>query len=119
MLTGSRRRASIGGISGIWGPPSHRLLLLSLGVDKRENVRVQGVVFLIGAVMLARCRICGSGVLNARTLPLSAVLTLPALAGMVIGLAIHDRLDAARFRRWTLIVLALTGLNLIRRALSL
>lgn len=106
-----------GGISGIWGPPTIALLL-SLGVDKRENVRVQGVVYVIGSVILLIAHL-GSGVANARTLPLSALLTLPALAGMLIGFAIHDRLDAARFRRWTLIVLTLTGLNLIRRALTL
>jgi len=106
-----------GGISGIWGPPTIALLL-SLGVDKRENVRVQGVVYVIGSVVLLVAHL-GSGVANAQTLPLSALLTLPALAGMLIGFAVHDRLDAARFRRWTLIVLALTGLNLIRRALTL
>lgn len=106
-----------GGISGIWGPPTIALLL-SLDVDKRENVRVQGVVYVIGSAILLAAHL-GSGVANARTLPLSVLLTPPALAGMAIGLAIHDRLDAARFRRWTLIVLALTGLNLIRRALTL
>ncbi|PKP73439.1 MAG: hypothetical protein CVT84_13545 [Alphaproteobacteria bacterium HGW-Alphaproteobacteria-6] len=106
-----------GGISGIWGPPTIALLL-SLGVDKRENVRVQGVVYVIGSMILLFAHL-GSGVANAQTLPLSALLTLPALAGMLVGFAVHDRLDAARFRRWTLIVLALTGLNLIRRALTL
>jgi uncharacterized membrane protein YfcA len=106
-----------GGISGIWGPPTIALLI-SLGVDKRENVRVQGVVYLIGAVMLAIAH-TSSGVLNADTLPLSLILTVPAMAGLFVGFAIQDRLDATRFRRWTLIVLAVTGLNLIRRAMSL
>ncbi len=106
-----------GGISGVWGPPTIALLL-SLGVDKRENVRVQGVVYMIGAVILALAHI-GSGVLNAATLPLSVALTLPAMAGLAFGFAIQDRLDAARFRRWTLVVLAITGLNLVRRALTL
>ena len=106
-----------GGISGVWGPPTIALLI-SLDVDKRENVRVQGVVYLIGAAMLAVAHL-GSGVLNAATLPLSVALTLPAMAGLFLGFAIHDRLDAARFRRWTLVILALTGLNLVRRALTL
>lgn len=106
-----------GGISGVWGPPTIALLI-SLDVDKRENVRVQGVVYLIGAAMLTIAHL-GSGVLNAATLPLSVALTLPAMAGLFLGFAIHDRLDAARFRRWTLVILALTGLNLVRRALTL
>ncbi len=105
-----------GGISGIWGPPTIALLL-SLDVDRRENVRVQGVVYLIGAVILAVAHIA-SGVLNAETLPLSLLLTAPGMIGLWIGFAIHDRLDQQRFRRWTLVVLVITGLNLVRRALT-
>jgi hypothetical protein len=59
----------------------------------------------------------GSGVLNAQTAPASALLVIPAMVGMWLGFRAQDRLDAARFRRWTLILLLLTGLNLIRRAL--
>lgn len=105
-----------GGLSGVWGPPTIALLI-SLGVEKRESVRVQGVVYLIGAAMLFAGHL-RSGVLNAQTLPLTAALVLPALAGLWAGFRLHDRLDAARFRRWTLIVLALAGLNLVRRAVG-
>ncbi|GAB4382000.1 sulfite exporter TauE/SafE family protein [Albidovulum sp.] len=122
---GSRARAELavglvggffGGISGVWGPPTIALLI-SLGVGKRENVRVQGVVYLVGSLMLFFAHL-GSGVVNADTLPLSAALVVPSMAGLFAGFWVHDRLDAGRFRRWTLIVLALTGLNLIRRALT-
>ncbi|MCV2872265.1 sulfite exporter TauE/SafE family protein [Defluviimonas sp. WL0050] len=106
-----------GGISGVWGPPTIALLI-SLDVEKRENVRVQGVVYMIGSAMLLAAHL-GSGVVNGQTLPLSAALTLPAMAGLYAGFAIQDRLDQRRFRRWTLIVLAITGLNLVRRALTL
>lgn len=106
-----------GGISGIWGPPL-LVYLLSTGADKHETVRVQGVVFLIGAVVLLGAHL-GSGVLNGQTLPLSALMVVPAGFGMWLGFRLHDRLDAARFRRWTLVLLVLTGLNLVRRALSL
>jgi uncharacterized protein len=106
-----------GGISGIWGPPTIALLL-SLDVDRRENLRVQGVVYLIGAVILTAAHLA-SGVLNEKTLPLSLALTVPSMIGLWIGFAIHDRLDQQRFRRWTLMVLVITGLNLVRRALTL
>lgn len=106
-----------GGISGVWGPPTIALLI-SLDVEKRENVRVQGVVYMIGSAMLLAAHL-GSGVANATTLPLSAALTIPAMAGLYMGFSIQDRLDARRFRRWTLVVLAITGLNLVRRALTL
>lgn len=107
----------IGGISGIWGPPL-LVLLLSLHVPKAEQMRVQGVVFFIGAAVLTVSHL-QSGLLNAQTLPFSAALVVPALAGMGLGYLAHDRLDAARFRRWTLVLLALTGANLLRRALEL
>lgn len=105
-----------GGISGVWGPPV-LIYLLSIGADKRESVRVQGVVFLIGAVVLMAAHL-GSGVLNARTLPFSAALVVPAGLGMWIGFQLQDRLDAARFRWWTLVLLVLTGANLLRRAVT-
>ena len=56
--------------------------------------------------------------LNAATLPFSAALVLPAVAGLMMGYRLGDRLDEARFRRWTHALLVLTGLNLIRQAIS-
>jgi uncharacterized membrane protein YfcA len=105
-----------GGISGVWGPPV-LIYLLSVGADKQETVRVQGVVFLIGSVILAAAHL-QSGILNAATVPLSAALMLPAMIGMAAGYWMQDRLDPGRFRRWTLILLLLTGLNLLRGALG-
>ena len=104
-----------GGVSGVWGPPLI-VYLLSTGAEPREMVRVQGVVFLMGAVVLLGAHL-QSGVLNASSIPFSALLVLPAALGMWLGYRIQDRLDAARFRRWTLVLLVLTGLNLLRRAI--
>lgn len=118
-----RRRAEIatgivgglyGGISGIWGPPLV-VLLLSIGAEKREQIRVQGVVFLLGAAGLTVAHLL-SGILNAQTIPLSAALCVPAFAGMLAGFALQDRMNVAQFRRWTLVLLVVTGLNLVRRA---
>ena len=106
-----------GGISGVWGPPVI-VYLLSIGAGKAETVRVQGVTFLIGAVTLFAAHL-HSGVLNAVTLPFSAALVLPAAVGMWIGFRLQDRLDAARFRWWTLFLLLLTGANLLRRSAGL
>ena len=89
--------------------------LLSIKAGKVEVVRVQGVVFLIGAVVLFAAHL-NSGVLNGATLTFSAALVIPALIGQTLGTFIQDRLDQTRFRRWTLILLVLTGLNLARRA---
>jgi len=104
-----------GGISGIWGPPVI-VYMLAVNTEKAEMVRVLGVIFMIGAVVLTAAHV-GSGVLNAVTLPLSAALVIPAALGMWAGFQLQDRLDADRFRRWTLLVLIVIALNLMRRAL--
>ncbi|WP_333828627.1 sulfite exporter TauE/SafE family protein [Pararhodobacter sp.] len=103
-----------GGISGIWGPPVI-VYLLAINTEKTEMVRVLGVVFMIGAFVLTAAHL-GSGVLNAVTLPFSAVLVIPAALGMWLGFQLQDRLDAERFRWWTLVVLMVIALNLVRRA---
>lgn len=105
-----------GGIAGVWGPPVI-VYLLSIGAEKAEQVRVQGVIFLIGAVVLVFAHL-GTGVLNAETLPFSAALVVPAFFGMLLGYAAQDRLPQAQFRKWTQGLLVLTGLNLLRRGLG-
>ncbi|NTT86762.1 sulfite exporter TauE/SafE family protein [Tabrizicola fusiformis] len=104
-----------GGVSGVWGPPL-LVYLLSVGTDKAETVRVQGVIFLLGAITLLGAHL-GTGVLDGPNLIFSALLVLPALAGQTLGQALQDRLDQVRFRRWTQVLLVLTGLNLVRQAL--
>ena len=105
----------VGGISGVWGPPTVAYLT-ALNTPKADNMRIQGVVYAAGAVVLFLAHL-RSGVLNATTLPLSLALVIPALVGMVIGFWAHDRLDQDRFRKATLAVLVIAGLNLVRRGL--
>lgn len=104
-----------GGVSGIWGPPL-LVFLLSTGADKMSMIRAQGVVFLIGAAALMVSHLA-TGLLNAQTLGFSAALCFPALAGLYMGYWVQDRLDQARFRRWTQGLLVVTGLNMVRLAL--
>ena len=101
----------LGGISGIWGPPTV-MYLTALGTQKHDQMRAQGVIYGLGAVSLVGAHI-GSGVLNAATWPLSAAMIVPSL----IGRQIMDRIDQVVFRRATLFVLLVAGLNLMRRAL--
>ncbi len=103
-----------GGVSGIWGPPL-LVFLLSTGADKLQMIRAQGVVFLIGAVMLLAAHLT-TGLANAQTLGFSAALCGPALIGLFIGYRVQDRLDQGRFRRWTQGLLVVTGLNMVRLA---
>jgi len=104
-----------GGLSGVWGPPI-LLYLLSQKTPKTEMIRVQGISFLVGAVVLTGAHL-QSGLLNKITTPLSIWMIIPAIAGMAIGFKVQDRLDQEKFRKITLIVLAFAGLNLLRRGL--
>jgi uncharacterized membrane protein YfcA len=65
-------------------------------------------------LLLAHLR---SGVLSAETAPLSLAMVVPTTLGLILGFAVGDRIDQKRFRRLTLIVLIVAGLNLIRRAM--
>jgi uncharacterized membrane protein YfcA len=104
-----------GGVAGIWGPPV-TLYLLAVDLPKVEMIRALGVIFLLGAVALTGGQIV-SGVLNPETGPLTVMAILPVVAGMAVGFAIQKRIDQDTFRKATLLALALTGLNLLRRGL--
>ena len=106
----------LGGMSGVWGPPTVAFLT-AIDTPKTEQLRVQGVVYGAGAVVLFLAHL-KSGVLNAATLPLSLAMVVPAMIGMGLGFWVHDRLDQERFRQVTLVVLVIAGLNLIRRSLA-
>ncbi|MCK0140454.1 sulfite exporter TauE/SafE family protein [Aliiroseovarius sp. F47248L] len=104
-----------GGLSGVWGPPTIAYLT-AIDTPKSEQMRVQGVIYGVGAIALFAAHI-KSGVLNAHTFPMSISMLFPALIGMALGGVFHDRMPQATFKRVTLIVLTVAGLNLIRRGL--
>ncbi|MFB9150858.1 sulfite exporter TauE/SafE family protein [Roseovarius ramblicola] len=106
-----------GGLSGIWGPPTVAMLT-ARGTEKTEQMRVQGVIYGLGAVLLVAAHV-GSGVLRSETVPLSLALVPPALVGIALGFWLQDRFDQATFRKVTLWVLLLAGLNLVRRGMMM
>ena len=105
----------LGGISGIWGPPTV-LYLTAIGTQKATQIQVQGVIYGLGAVALTIAHI-GSGVLQTDSLSLSITLVAPALAGLWLGDRLQYRVDQNRFRRLTLLILLISGFNLLRRGL--
>lgn len=105
-----------GGLSGVWGPPTVAYLT-AMDTPKAEHVRIQGVIYGLGAVALLLAHI-QSGVVRAETYPLSLAMLVPSVAGMWVGLKLHDRMPQERFRKLTLAVLVVAGLNLIWRSLS-
>jgi uncharacterized membrane protein YfcA len=105
----------LGGISGIWGPPTVAMLT-AMRTEKTEQIRVQGVIYGLGAVALLAGHMT-SGVLRGETVALSVALIPTALFGLWVGFQIQDRIDQPTFRKATLVLLLLAGLNLIRRGL--
>lgn len=103
----------IGGLSGIWGPPTVAYLT-AMNTPKAEQMRVQGVIYGLGALALLFAHM-QSGVVTWATIPFSAVLVVPAVAGVLVGFQLQDRIDQKQFKHLTLIVLFVGGLNLIRR----
>lgn len=106
----------IGGFSGVWGPPTV-MYLTALDTPKADSMRVQGVIYGLGAVALFGAHV-GSGVMRAETLPFSMAMILPAVLGTWLGFQIQDRIDQRAFRKATLAVLLIAGLNLVRRGLT-
>lgn len=106
---------ALGGLAGTWGPTTV-LYLMAIETPRARQMVVQGVIYGAGSVVLLASHVV-SGVLNRETLPLTLILLAPALLGLWAGFAFGDRLDAERFRRITLVVLVIAGLNLIRRGL--
>lgn len=105
----------LGGLAGIWGPLTV-MYLTALDTPKKDQVRVTGVIFGAGAVVLGLSHL-KSGLLNAQTLPLSLFMIIPVLIGQTLGNLVQDRLDQQKFKRLTLFVLIIAGLNLVRRGL--
>ncbi len=104
-----------GGLSGIWGPPTVAYLT-AIDTPKADQVRVQGVIYGLGALALFFAHM-QTGIVRAETIPFSVILVIPAVVGMRIGFRYQDRIAQATFTRLTLIVLLVAGLNLIRRGL--
>lgn len=104
----------LGGFSAVFGPPTVAYLI-SLDAEKQEQVRVQGMMYFLGNVVLFGAHL-RSGVLNADTIPLTVLMLFPAFAGMWLGFRLQDRMNKAQFLKATLAVLLLAGLNLVRRA---
>ena len=105
----------VGGMSGVWGPPTVAYLT-AINTPMADQMRVQGVIFMLGAVALFGAHLT-SGILRAETLFFSLVLVGPGVLGMWAGRQVQDRIDQSAFRRITLIVLLGASLNLLRRAL--
>lgn len=106
---------TLGGIAGNWGPTTV-LYLIATDTPKARQIVVQGLIYGSASVMLFGAHLV-SGILSRDTIGFSASLIPPAILGILVGRKAHDLLDQNGFRKVTLIVLAVAGVNLIRKGL--
>ncbi|MCY4303481.1 MAG: sulfite exporter TauE/SafE family protein [Aestuariivita sp.] len=105
----------LGGLSATWGPPTV-LYLLAIEIPKHRQIVAQGVIYGFGSIVFLLAHL-QSGLLDAVTAPLSALLIIPAFLGMWLGIRLQDRMDYTLFRKVTFAVLFVAGMNLFRKGI--
>jgi len=106
----------VGGISSMFGPPLI-IYLVSLHLSKDMFVAAIGCLYLSAVVPWVAGLIL-FGVLDSRTLILSAAGTVPVLAGVLLGQQIRRRISEGRFRIFILMILLAAGCTMLWRALT-
>lgn len=105
----------IGGISSIFAPLIV-MHLMSLRLPKDEFVGTVGLAYLIGIVPMT-LTLMAFGRLGQTEALWGAAALAPVLAGMFLGERLRGRVSETAFRRGILLLLLLSGLNLIRQAI--
>lgn len=105
----------LGGSTSIFAPPIVSYVH-ALHLTKREFVFFVSLLYTFGGVtqVASYFRL---GLYEAPVLLLALTTCLPNVVGLWIGIRLQDRIDAILFRRLVLVVIALTGLNLVVRGL--
>ena len=90
------------------------IYLSMLRLTKDEFVSAIAVTWFVGSLFLVAA--FGSfNVLTLETATLSAIATVPVIAGTFLGRAVRDRISQERFRKFVSWCLLLVALNLLRR----
>jgi uncharacterized protein len=105
----------LGGMSAIFGPPMIAYLV-GRGTDPDSFVK-QMAIFSFAASLTMLIALGGSGEMSGMDFVISALATIPIQAGMPAGRWLRRRTKPQWFRIAVLIVLALGGLDMLRRAL--
>jgi uncharacterized membrane protein YfcA len=105
----------LGGMSAMFGPPMIAYLV-GRGTDPDSFIK-QMAIFAFTASLTMLLALGGSGAMSAGDMLMSAVAIIPIQAGMPLGRWLRRRTKPQWFRIAVLIVLALGGLDMLRRAL--
>jgi uncharacterized protein len=106
----------LGGMSGLFGPLL-TVYLVGLGLEPNRFVKYIATLFLAATVtLLVALRSAGS--MSTMDLLFSAAAMIPIQLGMMLGTWLRGRTPPAIFRGAVLCVVALGGLDMLRRAFS-
>jgi hypothetical protein len=105
----------LGGTSTFFGPPLF-VYLVGLKLDKEEFITAIAFLYLCGGLPLALALLV-FGVMGIHELTLSALALIPVSAGMLLGQRIRAAINARLFLNVTLVVMLITGIGLIYKAL--
>jgi len=106
----------VGGISSMFGPPLI-IYLVSLRLSKDMFVSAIGCLYLSAVVPWVAGLIL-FGVMDSRTLTLSAAGVVPVFTGILLGQQIRRRMSERWFRTFVLIILLAAGCTMLWRALA-
>lgn len=104
----------LGGLTSIWLPPMV-IYLASRGTTKEEFIRATALLLLSGSLPLT-AGYFREGFLTGQLALVSLALVIPTGAGLLLGERLRHRLSETGFRKLLLVIFALIGLNMIRRA---
>jgi hypothetical protein len=104
----------LGGVSSLFGPLLI-LYLVALRMPKDVFIAAVALLFFTGSLPLF-LGLVAHGILSPQQIALSALSSLPVIAGLVIGRRVRRHVPQALFEKALFVVLILIGLNLIRRA---
>lgn len=104
----------LGGMSSLFGPLLI-LYLVALRLPKDVFVAAVALLFFVGSLPLF-LGLVAHGILSPQQILLSALSSLPVVAGLVIGRRLRSHVPQALFEKALIVVLVVIGLNLVRKA---
>lgn len=107
---------ALGGLSNFFGPPII-VYLVSLKLSKDAFVCAVGLAFVAAGLPLWGT-LAAEGVLGTAELIASAAFILPVMLGVLLGQRIRAVVPQRGFRLALLVVLLLTGANLVQRGIT-
>ncbi|MFL2551894.1 MAG: sulfite exporter TauE/SafE family protein [Arenicellales bacterium] len=106
----------VGGLSSMFGPMLIIYLVSIPDLDKERFVATISFLY-IACVVPWTVMLLWFGILDQQLVVLSALATVPVVAGLVVGEVLRKRVSNSRFQSMILIVLLLSGVAMLWRAL--